>query len=187
MDPSLFLLAAIGAWSPAGTEHGCAFFVGATDARGITPVRAECEWVVDAARLTAVVSQMGNHDTIFSSLADSAVLSTAGGVQRIYQRQSATLAPDREVVLDVTTEALPDGTRVRFRKSANQAGLKGDAVEVGFQEGMWEVHRTAGGARLVYELRYLPGGMVPAAVLKWFQGAGTRAVLADLKAHLGAR
>lgn len=171
-------------WTKTDQEHGCTFFRGETEASGATAVRVECAWDLDPAALRAVLGAPGGHHRIFASLKESETLSRAGGVVRVRQVHHASGASDREVVVDVTTHDVPGGQRYVWTKSSDQSGRRTDGVEPELTDGFWEVTDRAGGVRLVYETRYLAGGSVPAFLVRWFQGAGIKAVIGDLRAHM---
>jgi hypothetical protein len=174
-------------WPQTGTGHGCTFFKGAQEASGATPVRVECDWDIDPGALQSVLGEPGSHSRIFDSLADSESLSNQGGVERVRQVHKASGASDREIVVEITTQSVPGGKRFSWRKSGDQSGHKSDGVEPDMSEGYWEVTSRDGRSHLVYEIRYLAGGSVPAFLVRWFQGAGIKAVIGDLRAFMDAR
>ena len=171
-------------WTETDQGHGCTFFRGETETSGATAVRVECEWDVDPSALRATLGSPGDHHRIFASLKDSETLSRVGGVERVRQVHQASGASDREVVVDVTTHDVPGGQRYAWTKSRDQSGRRTDGVEPELTDGFWEVTDRAGGVLLVYETRYLAGGSVPAFLVRWFQGAGIKAVIGDLRAHM---
>lgn len=171
-------------WTETDADYGCIFYRGAKDASGATPIRVECDWDVDPATLSAVLGNPGDHHVIFDSLRDSETLSVSGGLERVRQVHRASGASDREVVVEIRTQPVAGGERFSWRKSADQTGRKTDGVEPDLSEGYWEVTAKDGRSRLVYEVRYLAGGNVPAFLVRWFQGAGIKGVIRDLRTFM---
>lgn len=174
-------------WTQTATEHGCTFFRGSQEASGATPVRVECDWDIDPDALSTVLSRPGDHHRIFDSLRDSETLGVAGGRERVRQVHKASGASDRELIVEIKTEPVAGGKRFSWRKCADQSGRKTDGVEPALSEGYWEVTARDGRSRLIYEIRYLAGGSVPAFLVRWFQGAGIKGVIRDLRAFMDER
>jgi len=66
-----------------------------------------------------------------------------------------------------------------------QTGVSEKRVNVGRDDGLWEVRATAdGGCTVHYELRYDPAGSVPGFMVKWFQGSGFKDMLSQLRAYV---
>jgi hypothetical protein len=180
---ALLLLAGIAhaGWTVDVVEDGCTFLRGAAE-NGVTPIRVECDWTdIPAADLHAFLARPENHDGFFTGLAEATLVDRDNGKTKIYQRFEAKGITDREVVVEYETEALPNGKRYGWTKSADQSSLKHDCVEVPTTTGKWEVEEKDGEVHVVYELRMLVGGMVPGFMMKWFQGGAIRQTLKDLK------
>ena len=172
-------------WTPLDEAGGCRYLRGAREASGATPIRVECDWGFPPAVVHRVIDAPGEHHRIFASLSQSETLSRSGGVERVRQVHHATGISDREVVVEVRTSEIPGGRRYAWQKSADQSGRKVDGVEPEMTVGFWEVIDREGGVRVVYEVRYLAGGSVPAFLVRWFQGSGIQGVMKDLHRHLG--
>ena len=147
----------------------------------VVPVRAVCEWEIAPDRLHAMLAEFEAHDDYFAGLAESTVLETVGGVTRVRQVHTASGISDRAAVVDWTVTDLGGGVRYAWTKAADQSGIDGRGLEATECAGSWEVTPTTDGARVVYEMRYAPGGSVPFFLTRWFQGAGIRSVLADFR------
>ena len=172
------------AWRVEGSEHGCRFFSGPTESSGAAPVRAECDWAVSIETTRSVLAQPGSHDQIFSSLAESRLLPSPPETPRIRQLHRAFGASDREVVVDFSFTEEGTATRYAWDKAADQSERLGVGIEPPMTRGFWLVEGDESRTRLTYEVRYIAGGRVPQALVRWFQGAGTRTVLRDLQTHL---
>jgi hypothetical protein len=128
-----------------------------------------------------VLSDPAAQAEVFGGLTESTIIDRSGGVTLVRQRFAASPAADREVVVDDREESVPGGTRYVWRKSADQIGLRGDAVEVDVHEGAWGVHEEGGKVRVTYELRLALGGMLPPFVTSWAQGGALEQTLSELR------
>lgn len=173
---------ALAAWSSMGERDGCRY---SKQTEGdLTALRAECAWDLPADKVIAAFGDWNRHASIFSSVSESRVLgSLQDGNGQVLQIHQASGISDREVVLDVSSAAIEGGRRWTHKKAASQAGVSGDNVEVGRDDGLWEIRSTAdGGCAILYELRYDPAGSVPGMMVRWFQGSGFKDMLTQLKA-----
>jgi len=163
-----------------GRADGCELVEGPAE-DGVTPVLAECKWPVPAERLHTLIRSWGDHHRYFSNLAESTVLGESNNVVSVRHVHRASGISDREVIVEWTTEKIPDGYRYHWRKSPDQSAATGTRVEVEVCSGYWEVTSDGSGSRVGYEVRYLPGGSVPSFLVRMFQSSGMRGVLADLR------
>ncbi|MCB9778936.1 MAG: hypothetical protein H6742_10265 [Alphaproteobacteria bacterium] len=170
------------AWTDLGEKNGCAF--SKQEEGDIVAMRAQCTWDLPADKVIAWMGDWNKHGELFGSVASSKVLgSLQGGKGKVMQVHQASGISDREVVMDVDREDIPGGIRITHSKSADQSALSGERVEVGRDDGLWEIVSTAdGGCTVLYELRYDPAGKVPGFMVKWFQGSGFKTMLDELKA-----
>jgi hypothetical protein len=159
---------------------GCELVKGPAE-DGVTPVLAECKWPVPVERLHTLIRNWGEHYRYFGNLAESTVLGASDDVVLVRHVHRASGISDREVIVEWTTEKIPDGYRYHWRKSPDQSAATGTRVEVEVCSGYWEVTRDGSGSRVGYEVRYLPGGSVPSFLVQMFQSSGMRGVLADLR------
>lgn len=173
------------AWTELGEKHGCAF--SKQDEGDIVAMRAQCSWDIPADKVHAWMNDWDRHDQLFGSVAESSVLGTLqDGKGKVLQVHQASGISDREVVMDVDRQAIDGGFRYTHTKSADQSAASGERVEVGRDDGLWEVKSTAsGGCTVLYELRYDPAGKVPGFMVKWFQGSGFKTMLEELKTSSG--
>lgn len=186
MLPLLLALAlpAQAAWSDIGTKHDCTFEK--QDEGDVVALRATCTWTVPADKVMAVLGDWASHDKVFSSVAVSDVMGTlVAGKGKVHQVHQASGISNREIVMDVAEENIPGGKRWTHTKSADQSALSGDNVEVGRDDGKWEVEATPTGCVVRYELRYDPAGSVPGFMVKWFQGSGFKDMLAQVRTAAG--
>lgn len=168
-------------WKPVAEGDGCRFFVGdAVD--GFSPVRAECDWDLPPEKVQRVLADLARHDDYFTSVKQAERL-PSGRYRQIHQASGIS---DREIILDMGSEAIPGGTRYWWRKAADQSELTGNNVETTTNTGKWEVTAAAGGgtgSHVVYELYYNPGGSVPSFLVRWFQTSGTQQLVGELKRY----
>jgi hypothetical protein len=102
-------------------------------------------------------------------------------VTRVRQVHTASGISDRAAVVEWTVTPVEGGARYAWSKSDDQSAIDGRGLEATECAGSWEVVEREGGARVVYEMRYAPGGSVPFFLMRWFQGAGIRGVLAEFR------
>jgi hypothetical protein len=171
-----------GNWTESHQENGCTFYKGATQ-ENILPVRAVCDWPIDAAVVHKLLAKSGDHNLYFSAIAVSDVLSTVDGHDRVRQVHQAAGVSDREVMIDMYNEAITGGTRYVWKRTDDQSGLSGDQVAIAQNFGFWEVTGDTQKTHLEYELRYLAGGWVPGFMVRWFQGAGMHTLLGELRSY----
>ncbi len=184
MTPSLVYALATAGWTVSNTSDGCTFYKGTTEG-DVTPVRVECDWTdVDAGKMHRLLSRPESHASVFGGLAEAKVLSEEGARATVYQRFAALGIGDREVVVDYTESSIANGRQYLWRKSADQSGLRGDAVEVPDTSGKWEVTENGEHVQLVYELRLKIGGMVPGFAVKWAQTSAIQQTIVDLKSRV---
>jgi hypothetical protein len=152
------------------------------DAKGdVVPVQAVCDWEISPARLHALLAEFGSHDDYFGGLAESTVLPSDDGVTRVRQVHTASGISDRAAVVDWTVTEIEGGRRYSWTKAGDQSGIDGRGLEAIECAGSWDVLARGDDVRVVYEMRYAPGGNVPFFLMRWFQGAGIRGVLADFR------
>ena len=179
-------LPAHAAWTDMGSRDGCTF--SKQDEGDVVALRASCTWELPAEKVKKKLADWTTHDEIYTSVAVSTVLgSLSGGKGRVYQVHQASGISDREIVMDVSETVIDGGWRWTHNKSADQSGLQGDKVQVGRDDGLWELKATAnGGCTVLYELRYDPAGSVPGFMVKWFQGSGFKDMMGELRDYVQA-
>lgn len=173
---------ALAAWTANGSENGCTFYLGSVES-GVQPVRAECDWPIPAAKLQAAVAMNSKHADYFATVAESTVLGPGpGGSELVRQVHVATGMSDRECIVQFDTVAITGGTRYSWKLSPDQSQVTGKRTAVALDTGKWEItDNGAGGAKVVYELRYDPGGSVPGFLVRWFQGSGVKSLVGELR------
>jgi len=172
------------AWSDMGTKDDCTF--AKQDEGTVVALKADCTWTEPAAKVEAVLRDWGKHGQVFESVVSSEVVgSLVDGKGRVHQVHQASGIGDREIFMDVTETPIDGGFRWTHAKAADQTGVSEKRVNVGRDDGLWEVRATAdGGCTVHYELRYDPAGSVPGFMVKWFQGSGFKDMLSQLRAYV---
>jgi hypothetical protein len=149
---------------------------------GEVMVRAVCRWDdVPAERLHALLRDPSIHGQYFSNLGESTIVAERGDVLLVHQLHQASGMSDREIVVEWRVEPVHGGYKYHWQKSSDQSANSGKNVEVEVSTGYWEVVDEGNGAQLRYEVRYLPGGNIPAFLVRMFQSSGMRAVLVELR------
>jgi hypothetical protein len=156
----------------------CAITKGDRDNRGTDLIVATCHWNADFARVQAVIRDAPSH-VFFSSVVVSRSLADG----RIVQVHQASGISDREVTLDFTETAVGEGgVRVSWTKSGKQEPIGDGRVEVVINDGYWEVHAAGEGkVKVIYSLRYDPGGRVPNWVVRAFQKNGIADIVEEMR------
>jgi hypothetical protein len=156
----------------------CEITKGDRDDRGTDLIVATCDWEADLSGVQAVIRDAPSH-VFFSSV----VVSRALADGRIVQIHRASGISDREVTLDFTETAVGEGgVRVGWTKSAKQEPIGDGRVEVVINEGYWEVHGAGEGkVKVIYSLRYDPGGRVPSWVVRAFQKNGIADIVEEMR------
>ena len=179
---ALFLsVASASEWTESARESGCVFYNGVSTGKTL-PVRAVCEWTVPAARLHAMIAPANRFQEYLSGVSASDSVASPPGIIRVLQVHVFTGVTDRAAFMDYTVTDIPGGKRYAFQKAADQTALPERFVQIAQNTGKWEVTETSSGSRLVFEHAYDAGGYLPGFLVRWFQGAGTRQVLTEIKA-----
>lgn len=173
---------AFAGWSANGTENDCTFYLGSVEA-GVQPVRAECDWPLQPSKLQSALHDLAHHADYFATVAESTVLGAgAGGTTLVRQVHVATGMSDREAIVAFTETAISGGMRYSWALDADQSQQTGKRVACALDTGKWEITDDGkGGSKVVYELRYDPGGSVPGFLVRWFQGSGVKSLVGELR------
>lgn len=174
-------LAGAGDRKEVAQQGDCVITVGDRDSRGTDLIIGTCQWPVAASKVIPVVKAAETH-TFLSSVEVSTKLADG----RIQQVHKASGISDREVTLVFTTETLADGGfKVSWKAADVQEPVGEDRVPVVVDDGYWEVHDNGDGtSKVIYGLRYDPGGKVPGWVVRAFQKGGIGDLLEEMRDHL---
>jgi hypothetical protein len=175
------LATAHAAWTETARVNDCTFSKGPPEG-GVQPVHVECHWPVAPDKLHALLADGNRHAAIFDGITSTHQVGTEAGGELFYQVHQASGMSDREIVVRLTDEAIPDGRRYAWTKATDQSALTHELVEIELNTGMWEVTGEGAGSKIVYELRYAAGGSVPGFLVRWFQGSGVQALVGELRA-----
>ena len=171
-------------WIETARENNCVFYKGKIK-NGITPIRAVCDWEhINPSKLNALLQEAADYDKYFSGLASCDPADPVDGINRVLQIHKYTGLTARAAFIEFQQQEIPNGKRYTYTKSKDQTKLKKEFVEIKTHTGHWDVIRRKLGSRLIFESRYSAGGAVPNFLIRWFQGAGTRKVVADLKKYV---
>lgn len=171
-------------WKPTGADNDCVFYRAASEG-SLQPMRAVCDWPLPAESVHQRLAEAGELEEVFSTVRESEILEVRSDGSRLtYQWYQALRFFNREVVLVVHEEDIPDGWRHTWVRAVDQSGLRGKGGPVVAMDNTWEITATPTGCRLVFELRYDIGGNVPETLVSWFQGAGIQLQLSELRASI---
>jgi len=158
----------------------CKITSGDRDAEGNDLMLCYCDWKAPFASIKAIFKNSGEHDTYMTSVVESTVLADG----RVLQVHQADGISDRQITLDFSEETFEDGGyRVSWTRSAKQEPLVSGRVDAPIDDGYWEVRPGEGGVnKVVYGLRYDPGGRVPGFIVRAFQKNGLAVLLNEMEA-----
>jgi hypothetical protein len=143
---------------------GCTVKLVNVDERSVPTFRGECVWSVAPAWVSTVLTEPGRFERSSSLLKSSQRLADG----RIVNIQKTPWPfEDRQSTIAVNDEPLPGGGVLRrYRLAEAQAPLVEGAVQVGVDEGSWEVAPHPSGTRVVLEMKYEPGGSLPTRIVQ---------------------
>lgn len=179
----LFMLGASPAWAAdrkvVAERDGCSISVGDREADGTERVEADCSWDVAASRLVAVIRRVADHDKYLASVKESTVLADG----RVLQVHKAAGISDRQLTLAFTTvDGTDGGVKVSWTRAGVQEPLGEDRVDCPRDDGRWTVSSLGPGrSKVVYSLRYDPGGRVPDWVVRSFQKGGVADIAQQMR------
>ena len=161
----------------AKTDH-CELTAGDRDKEGNNLMLCYCDWKAPLATIKEIFKDSGEHDTYMSSVVESTVLADG----RVFQVHRADGIADRQITLDFSEEDFEDGGyRVSWTRSAKQEPLAEGRIDAPLDDGYWEVRPGEGGVnKVVYSLRYDPGGRVPTFIVRAFQKNGLAVLLNEM-------
>jgi hypothetical protein len=158
----------------------CKITAGDRDAEGNNLMLCYCDWKAPLASIKAIFKDSGEHDTYMTSVVESTVLADG----RVLQVHQADGISDRQITLDFSEENFEDGGyKVSWTRSAKQEPLGSGRIDALLDDGYWEVRPGKDGVnKVVYGLRYDPGGRVPSFIVRAFQKNGLAVLLNEMEA-----
>ena len=170
-------------WTSIGAKNGCEFYKGAA-VGALAPMRAVCDWPISADKVIRALDRTGDLELVFSTIDQSSIVGPdPTGGELVYQSYRKTIFFRREVVLAIFSEPIPGGRRLLWVKADDQSALSGEHTEIDQVQNRWEVTGTADSCHLVLEMSFAPGGKIPGFLIDWFQGAGIKEQIADLRSY----
>jgi hypothetical protein len=156
----------------------CEITAGDRDERGNNLMLCYCDWEVPLENLKAAFKNVEEHDTYMTSVVESTVLPDG----RVLQVHQADGISDRQITLDFSEENFDDGGyKVSWTRSSKQEPLLDSRIDPPMDDGSWMVRPGEGGVnKVVYSLRYEPGGRVPGFIVRAFQKNGIAEVLVEM-------
>jgi hypothetical protein len=164
-------LAAAGSRADVEAEsEGCSVERAAEDAQGVGSYVSRCHWRLPPDVVQRAFGDKRLMEATNENLGEGRDL----GDGRFINVHTHFGMADRQSTLESAREPLPGGgMRHRYWAAARQAPLEPGRVQVLVDEGVWEIAPDgAGGTRLVYWMRYDPGGNLKPWVIRRFQAAG---------------
>ena len=164
----LALLALLGTASAASADEarvpGCSVKLVGVDAKSVPSFRGECVWSIAPAWVAAVLTDPVKLDAS-SSLLESSQQLADGRIVNV--QKTGWPFEDRQSTIVADDQPLPGGGVLRrYRLADAQAPLAEGTVQVGVDEGSWEVTQHPNGVRVVLEMAYEPGGNLPTSLVQ---------------------
>ena len=161
---ALALASALPASADDASGPGCIVKLASVDAQNVPTFRGECVWSVAPASVAAVLTDPERLDAASKLLIASDRLPD-GRIVNV--QQTGWPFEDRQSTIEVRDEALPDGgLRRNYKLADTQATPREGAVQVGVDEGSYEIVADPLGTRLVLVMRYEPGGNLPTRIVQ---------------------
>ena len=180
----LTILCAHAEWQEIATSTGCTIYKGPLEG-DIQPIRANCVWNVPLQQVQEILSDQRRQVSTFSTLRQSVPLdppmaAPPSGTQWAYQVHGVSGAPEREVVVKITSEQTESAWRQSWTRAEDQSELIG-LVEIQTIDGFWELTATdRNTTQLTYETRYKDAGRLPERIGRAFQISRAKQMLTEL-------
>ena len=158
----------------------CEITAGDRDERGNNLMLCYCDWKAPLESIKAAFKNVEEHDTYMTSVVESTVLADG----RVLQVHQADGISDRQITLDFSEESFAEGgIKVSWTRSKQQEPLQKGRIDPPMDDGSWTVHPGELGVnKVIYSLRYEPGGRVPGFIVRAFQKDGIAEVLVEMLA-----
>jgi hypothetical protein len=146
------------------TVPGCSVKLAGIDAKNVPSFRGECVWSVAPAWVASVLTDPVKLRASSSLLKSSRRLED-GRIVNV--QKTGWPFEDRQSTIVVEDEPLAGGGVLRrYKLAAAQAPLAEGVVQVGVDEGSWEVAPHPEGVRVVLQMAYEPGGNLPLSLVQ---------------------
>ena len=150
---------------------GCEFYTGAVQPSGSMPIMAECVWPqVSVGMLDTLLGDAEQQTEMFTSVASTDVVEQSADGFTIRQvHVSSRISPREGLVVFKRTESEGIVTH-RYALADVQPPASSGHVTIAEHQGFWTFSAgSAGGIQLTYQATYLPGGNIPALLVRRFQ------------------
>ena len=152
-------------------QRDCLFFTGPVRESGSLPIRAECHWKdISLQKMDLFLDDYEGQTETYSSVAETKILRRLDNITLVYQVHKDRRMSPREGTIEYTKEN--DGQRIihKYKLSEFQAPPKLKHVLLKEHQGIWSIEKHPdGGIKCIYESTYLPGGSIPAWLVRQFQ------------------
>lgn len=166
------------------TSEGCSVERTGEDARGVGVYVSRCHWPLPF----EIVERAFSDDDLMEASNENLAEARDLGDGRSVNVHTHFGVADRQSTLEGVREPLPGGgVRHRYWASPRQAPLEPGRVQVLVDEGVWDITPDgAGGTRVLFEMRYDPGGNLKPWLIRRFQAAGIASSLESLRRSAAA-
>jgi len=152
-------------------QRDCSFFTGPVQESGSLPIRAECHWKdISLKTMDLFLDDYEGQTETYSSVAETKILQRLNDITLVYQVHKDKRMSPREGTIEYTK--INYGQRIvhTYKLSEFQAPPKLKHVILKEHQGIWSIEKHPdGGIKCIYESTYLPGGSIPAWLVRQFQ------------------
>ena len=153
-----------------GSRHGCRFHAMPLTEKGAKPVHASCVWSGSAERFDRFLLDLEGQKERYASLASADIVWERGNNMAIRQVHTHSLLSPREGLVIFTREASDGRYLHQYSLAPDQPPPEEGHVTLAEHAGYWSFREETGERlRIEYRVAYLPGGSVPAALVRAFQ------------------
>jgi hypothetical protein len=172
----MWLLTSIGLAAPSEynfveENENCLYYTGPVQKSGALPIWAECHWKeISLERLDSFLKDIEGQTKSYSSVSDTKILERSKNKIIFWQVHTDPRMSPREGRIICVREMTDKNITHRWWLSENQQSPTDDNLLIEEHSGSWTLEEHPdGGVKLRYESLYLPGGNIPAWIVRQFQ------------------
>lgn len=170
---------------------GCAISARPEAHRDGAAMRAVCDWPdVDAARFGELIRSYERFPEFVFPVALARVERREPDRTLVYQRQHVPGIADREVLLWMSEQTLPDGSSRVMWTTANDQPLSAapGTIRTPKNNGFWEVApKASGGSRVIHQIEMDAGGSIPRWLVSLVRNSGFTRLMQQVRAFARGR
>jgi hypothetical protein len=152
-------------------NENCRYYAGPVRESGSLPIRAECHWKeISLQKLDSFLGDYEGQTETYSNVTETKVVRREKERTWVYQIHKDRRMSPREGLIMYERTQIENRIIHRWRLSDTQPTPKENHLPIEEHQGEWvlETH-PMGGVNIKYESSYLPGGSIPAWLVRQFQ------------------